>query len=250
MKSLNLTNIRKLFQPLMHTPLHPQWLSYRDRGLKSWLGSIGEGATVLDIGCFERWPQALIPASCRYIGLDYPAASADSYVSSVDLWADAHCLPIANSAVDVVLLLDVFEHLRDGPQVLQELHRILNNGGRVLLQVPFMYPIHDSPLDFRRLTREGLVAVAERAGFRLRRCDFRGTPLETACLLLNIALAKLCSRGLAKSKWLALPSVLLAPVVVALNGLGWLASRFENRDAMMPFSYQLELEKYQPSASP
>ncbi len=60
-----------------------------------------------------------------------------------------------------------------------------------MLQVPFVYPLHDAPFDFQRWTRYGLTRLLAFNGFELLSQESFGHPLfETAALLGNIALAR------------------------------------------------------------
>jgi glycosyltransferase involved in cell wall biosynthesis len=74
---------------------------------------------------------------------------------------------------DTVVCLNVVEHLEDDLQALENIRDVLEEGGRAIILVPFGPEIFGS-LDevlghFRRYTKEQLVGVAERAGFRVER---------------------------------------------------------------------------------
>jgi hypothetical protein len=45
--------------------------------------------------------------------------------------------------------------------------RILTPGGRILMSVPFIYPLHESPYDYYRYTEYSLQRFAESAGFQM-----------------------------------------------------------------------------------
>ena len=95
-----------------------------------------------------------------------------------------------DNSIDTVLLLDVMEHLPFPDRALKEIHRVLKPQGLCILQIPFLYPIHDAPLDFQRWTCYGLKIVITQQGFTLKDLTPRGKPLETTTMLLNIALTK------------------------------------------------------------
>jgi len=233
--------LRKLFQPFKNTPFHPQWLSYRDNVLKSWLSTVDRDALVLDVGCNDRWPVDFLPKSINYIGLDYLSKSS-GYSSCVDLYGDAQRLPLADRSVDVVVLFDVLEHVECKDRALAEVFRILKEHGEVLIQVPFIYPIHDAPSDFTRLTEFGWCKVFKKHGFVESASQKRGGAMETACLLFNISMAKLVMSAYERFGW---PALLFAPIIAILfilfNILGWTFSGCA-RD-LMPFSYQFKLIK-------
>jgi SAM-dependent methyltransferase len=50
--------------------------------------------------------------------------------------ASGDCLPFDNACFDIVLSLDVFEHIRDSDRHLREVRRVLKPEGTYLLQTP------------------------------------------------------------------------------------------------------------------
>ena len=81
------------------------------------------------------------------------------------LVADAQRLPFACHSVDLVIATGVLEHVRRADQVLDEIQRVLRPGGIVHIEVPFLEPHHDDPIDCRRFTVDGLEAELARRGF-------------------------------------------------------------------------------------
>ena len=69
---------------------------------------------------------------------------------------DAHALPVVDGAFDVVLCTEVLEHLCEPHRAIDEMHRVLAPGGRLLLTTRFLFPIHDAPHDYFRFTKYGL----------------------------------------------------------------------------------------------
>jgi len=208
-------------------------------GLKRDLEGIQSGSTLLDIGCHDRWPEKYAKNPEIYIGLDYPALQVAGYKSTVDVWGDGHCLPFTTESFDVVLLLDVLEHVKNDDVVIGEISRVLKAGGKLIFQMPFLYPVHDYPDDYRRYTEEGLKLLLEGKGFEVGAIDSRGSPIETSCLLMNISLSQffvdVFSGRISFVFILLFP---LLPVVVVFNNcLGVAASAVGG--CMMPFSYEL-----------
>jgi len=74
----------------------------------------------------------------------------------VDVVADAHALPFRDESFDGVLCEVVLEHVAEPDQVVAEAFRALRPGGRVFFIVPFLFPYHGHPHDYRRWSREGL----------------------------------------------------------------------------------------------
>jgi SAM-dependent methyltransferase len=228
---------------LAKTPLHPQWLVYRhERGFHRRIGALATGV-VLDIGAGRQNVRRCLNPECRYLSIDYYDTAVNWYKTLPAIFADAQALPIKSASIDTVLLLDVMEHLPRPQECLGEINRVLKNSGQVILQVPFLYPIHDAPLDFQRWTRFGLERLVARYGFTLRHWGFRGTPIESAMLLMNIAYSKAVLTCLQRKSPLALLGLLL-PLVIVCNHLLALLSRWVMaQDSFMPLSYHLTLIK-------
>jgi SAM-dependent methyltransferase len=233
------SRLRQLFRPLVHTPLHPQWLVLRENAAtRRAIVAISNGR-VVDIGCGDRWLAGAINAHASYIGLDYPPTVAQGYPGQPDVFGDAARLPFGDGTVDVVLLLDVLEHLRSPDAAVAEAVRVLKKGGCLVLQVPFMYPVHDAPNDFQRWTRDGLCLLLERNHFRLTTETAYGRPIETAAALGAIALTK-SAINIVTRRRLAIPLVpLLALSVPLVNLLGWSLGIVLPPDAFMPLGYRL-----------
>lgn len=66
--------------------------------------------------------------------LDY--ITADLYSPLADVIADICNLPFASHSFDVVLCNHVLEHIEDDKKAMQELYRVLKNGGWGIFQVP------------------------------------------------------------------------------------------------------------------
>jgi len=194
---------------------------------------------VLDVGCAQQAPRALLSPSAQYVGLDYYATASEWYGTRPDVYGDAHALPFADSSIDNVLLLDVMEHLPCPKKALSEIRRVLVPHGRVSIQVPFIYPIHDAPLDFQRWTVFGLRRLAEECGFSVAEEHVYGSAPECAALMVNLATGNLMLSLLDKRSLL---SVLLpvAPLVILVANLLALAfSRVQTSEPFMATGYRV-----------
>lgn len=101
----------------------------------------------------------------------------------VDIVADAHRLPIADGVLAGVLGEVVFEHLAEPTRVVAETLRTLAPGGRFFFTVPFLFPYHGHPGDYRRWSRQGL--QAEFAAFADIRCGIHAGPCSAMVNLLS-----------------------------------------------------------------
>lgn len=73
----------------------------------------------------------------------------------VQVICDAHDLPFADESFDGVIIQAVLEHVADPPRCVEEIHRVLKDGGVVYAETPFMQQVHGGPYDFTRYTHLG-----------------------------------------------------------------------------------------------
>lgn len=74
-------------------------------------------------------------------------------------------LPYENETYDIVLLLNVLEHLYNYRHILTEIKRIKKNNGVLIGYVPFLIWYHADPHDYFRYTHETLGRILIEAGF-------------------------------------------------------------------------------------
>ena len=119
---------------------------------------------LFDLGCGEMpYREWLLNYADSYTGVDW---GYSLHELKADIVADLNePLPIDSEIADTIISLSVMEHLREPRVFLREAHRILKGGGAIILQVPFMWRVHEAPIDFYRYTRFGLQYLFERAGF-------------------------------------------------------------------------------------
>lgn len=234
-----LRRMKRLLSPLRGTPFHPQWLVLRGHAdTQRAVGQIARGK-VLDIGCGDRWAERALLPTVRYVGLDYPETVAKGYPGHPDVFGDAHHLPFSDEQFETVVILSVLEHLPNPEIAISEAHRVLKSGGALMVQVPFLYPLHDQPHDFQRWTLYGLCALFDRYHLKVKEITRHGHPMETAAGMFAIALAQ-CVADAVSSKH---PAFLLSPFLLAaiplVNLFGWLTARLFPDNSMMPFGYRL-----------
>lgn len=237
------TRLRSLAGRLRHTPLHPQWHVFREE--RRTLRDVARHATglVVDVGCGHQAARTAVGGGGRYVGLDHYRTASEWYGSTPDVFGDAQRLPVRDGAADTILLLDVLEHLPAPDACLAELHRVLAPGGCVVVQVPFLYPVHDAPLDFGRWTEFGLRRLLEGHGFEIVEATHFPGPAETGAMLLAIGLARHVLAWAEQRRGWALLGLALPVVVAALNLGSWLVARVSCDDALMPAGYRLLARK-------
>ncbi len=118
-----------------------------------------------DLGCGTRPYEEYFKIFCdSYIGVDW---SDTLHNLKADIVADLNKkLPIDDEVADTLISFSVMEHLCEPQSFLNETHRILKKDGVFVLQVPFMWHIHEEPFDYFRYTKYGLKYMFEKAGFK------------------------------------------------------------------------------------
>jgi SAM-dependent methyltransferase len=128
-------------------------------------------------------PSALALALCKRRGL---AAVAR---------AEAGHLPFRRADFDVVLLLDVLEHVRDEGALLAAVRRVLRPGGTVLVSVPayqWLWSVHDEALHHvRRYTARRLRHALAEAGFIVDRLTYTNIAALPPAVIVRALLPRL-----------------------------------------------------------
>jgi SAM-dependent methyltransferase len=178
------------------------------RPLVDWLRAQDvRGLRVLDVGCGERPYEPLLARAIEVIGFDVPGNEHADLHGSVD------AIPVDEGSFDVVLCLQVLEHVPDPAAAIRELRRVVRPGGRVLLSTHGVYPFHPNPEDLWRWTHQGLERLFRANGewTSVTVTPGAGTAATVAMLLAHVTdLA--CKRAHVRA--------LAVPVTSALNWAG------------------------------
>lgn len=78
---------------------------------------------------------------------------------STDVICIGEDLPFADAQFDHVLCLAVLEHTRRPWDVAREIHRVLKPGGTVLVDYPFLQPVHGYPHHYFNATPQGCASL-------------------------------------------------------------------------------------------
>lgn len=110
---------------------------------------------LLDFGCGSKPYKHLFQVD-EYVGTDIEVSGHDHSNEHIDVYYDGKTLPFADESFDSIFSSEVFEHIFNLPQILDELHRVLKPGGYMLVTVPFVWDEHEIPYDFARYTSFGI----------------------------------------------------------------------------------------------
>lgn len=89
-------------------------------------------------------------------------------IPAVQCVGRAEHLPFAADTFKVVFTQETLEHVADPWAAVAEIGRVLEPGGTLYCQLPFVIGYHPGPSDYWRFTKEGIRTLVETAGFR---CD-------------------------------------------------------------------------------
>jgi len=107
---------------------------------------------ILDVGCGNEPYRNIFPSK-EYVGIDIAGGGHSDQEKKVEKFFDGLNIPFTDNSFEVVICTQVLEHSTDHNQLTKEISRTLKPGGKLFLTVPFVCNEHETPYDFRRLTR-------------------------------------------------------------------------------------------------
>jgi ubiquinone/menaquinone biosynthesis C-methylase UbiE len=185
------------------------WTVYRDlrRQLPNFRGE------VLDVGCGQSPYRYLLDAQkTHYVGIDILDADRFDYVNTEIVPFDGENIPFPDETFDAVLCTEVLEHVPHFQGLVDEIRRVLKDGGTAVFTVPWSARYHYVPYDYFRYTPSSLRAMF--AQFT----DAAITPRGTDISAIASKLVVLWSRNLLPSeRWrlVFVPLWLLASPILA-----------------------------------
>ena len=162
------------------------------------LASAARPGAVLDVGCAEQPFRALIESSGQqYVGMDV----VQNRMRSVDIVSTLEDAPSPAQAFRLILCTEVLEHVVDIDAAFAGLRRLAAPGGTVVMTVPFVFPLHMEPYDFRRLTLHGVRRLAADHGFSVEAATpLGGLPEVLATLIADASILPVSRSPIAKAK--------------------------------------------------
>ncbi len=158
-RSKRVQNLINLFPKSLRLRFNPRRYSI-ETFVRSISQALPQGTKVLDAGA-GPCPYKPFFSHCTYEATDFtdPHHILD-FVCSLD------SIPKKASSYDVVLLTEVLEHVEYPQKVIDELHRILKKGGKLILTTPQEWMVHQKPHNYYYFTLYGLHSLLKNAGFK------------------------------------------------------------------------------------
>ncbi len=155
---------------------------------------LSPGAQILDVGCGSGGNLPMLKQHGSVKAMEYGEEARQlataRQVAEVQAAHLPDQIPFSGEAFDLVVMLDVLEHLDQDTASLQALRIRLKPEGWLLLTVPaypFLWSQHDVVNHHkRRYTRSQLLQVVQQAGYRIHYISFFNTILFPIVLIVRV----------------------------------------------------------------
>lgn len=139
---------------------------------------------LLDFGCGNKPYRGLCDVQ-EYIGLDIEKGEENDKNEQFDVFYDGKTIPFDNNYFDSVLSSEVFEHVFNLADIINELYRVLKPGGYLVVTLPFAWDEHGAPYDFARYTSFGIDHLLRQGGFEVIEMQKTTNYVETVFQMWN-----------------------------------------------------------------
>jgi len=143
-------------------------------------------------------------------------------------------IPLGNDLFDTIIVSDVIEHLLDPVLLFREIHRMLVPGGKVLINYPFMYGLHETPYDYCRYTHYYIQLTTAQMDFKILEKNALGNEVD---VIENLMLKKL------KRKWGGRYLERICSTFFSLFHTGSIKAISDGNHSSSPFGYGFVLTK-------
>lgn len=170
----------------------------------------------IDIGAGRQWYRNKVePFLSKYISLDHPTLSKH-YNSQIDVLADIDKkINFKNNFFDLALMIEVFEHLKNPGQAVNNIKKILKKNAFLVIHSFNNYPPHGFPPNYQRFTPMGLKNLLEQNGFKVTQIITFGNIFEVIAVYLNVFLR---------------PFIFLYPITIFINFLAIIFGHLKKTD--------------------
>jgi 2-polyprenyl-3-methyl-5-hydroxy-6-metoxy-1,4-benzoquinol methylase len=134
---------------------------------------------ILDAGCGTGHNMQSVQSKGYYVGCDImPEALEFCRSNGADclVQSDSQALGFRSSSFDMIISLDVLEHIANPMAVMSEFKRLLKDDGVLVLSVPafrFLWSAHDESLShFRRYNRSDFEDLVHDSGFQIKKTGY------------------------------------------------------------------------------
>ena len=185
----------KLYQTYREIEGTHWWFVGRRQLIFNLLESLDKDIRILDLGCNTGFLVNLLQQK------GYEVYGCDSSEAAIAFGrqqgirnlqvVEGNRLPFGDKEFDMILCLDVLEHLADDRQGLQEIKRVLKPGGLAIITVPafnFLWGLQDKvSRHFRRYRASQIKKLAIQSGFNVKKLSYFNFFLFAPIALMRLA---------------------------------------------------------------
>ncbi|NPA44137.1 MAG: methyltransferase domain-containing protein [Chlorobi bacterium] len=81
---------------------------------------------------------------------------------------------IETESINVINAIELFEHVEKINLGIKECYRVLKPNGKLIISVPFLFPVHADPYDFQRWTNTKWINELKNVGFKVEVIEVMG----------------------------------------------------------------------------
>lgn len=202
---------------------------------------------VIDVGCGSMPYKKLFKNAEKYVGIDFKSYSPNNSFSKHEPdvyfpknYAKTLDLPLDSNSYDCTVSFQVLEHHKDPRKLIKECVRVTKKGGIVLLSFPFIWPLHEKPNDYYRLSEYWIADLAEKDSFTVLDIRKQGSIFSVIASLINDYLAIFSDKNtlnLLISILIYLPFLLLSYISLLLDKI------FKSQEIFLNYVVVLKVNK-------
>ncbi|NMB66796.1 class I SAM-dependent methyltransferase [Candidatus Woesearchaeota archaeon] len=152
---------------------------------------------ILDVGCGSKpYAHLFREYECTYEGIDFKGYSLNpsfeleepDYFFSKEYASNFKINNLKEKSFDIIVSFQVLEHHANPENFFKESKRLLKKGGLIIITFPFIWPLHEEPYDYQRLTHYKIKRIADSLKLKILYIRKRGGFFSVIDQLLNNAI--------------------------------------------------------------
>jgi ubiquinone/menaquinone biosynthesis C-methylase UbiE len=240
---------QKLKTLFFKRPFGTQNANKRNFWLKNALSQVPQGLTLLDAGAgngnkkkFCEHLNYISQDIAQYAGGEIKEGLHTSEVdySKLDIVSDIIDIPLEDESLDVILCVEVIEHVENPLLVFKEFSRLLKKDGKLILTAPFNSLTHYAPYHYSTgFNKYYYEAHLPKYGFEITEITANGNYFEY--LAQETRRLRQVSKKYSNTKWLS--PIFYITSFYLLNFLKRQSKKDINSEELLCFGYNLVIKK-------
>lgn len=181
--------------------------------LKDWTKWLFSDLCILDFGAGSS-PYAHLFKTPTYVRVDFEGKGHSHDKEEKAIYYDGKHIPFKDENFDLILSTEVFEHIFNLDEVLDELYRVSKKDGLMIITCPMIIAEHEMPNHFANYTSSGIKHLLKKHGFEIIAYKKIGTSIQAQ---MQMFMSYLDSYVICKFKKIGLYKPVAAVVFSLLN---------------------------------